>query len=47
MAEYESMVLGLKTARKIGIKMSKIVGDLELVINQVKKQCQAKHPKLR
>jgi hypothetical protein len=36
MAEYESLFLGQWKARKMGVKLLKVEGYSELVVNQVK-----------
>ena len=46
-AEYEALLLGLQTARSMGIQHLKALGDSELVARQVRNQCQTKHPRLR
>jgi ribonuclease HI len=46
-AEYEALVLGLKAAKEMGIKEMVVFGDAELIIQQVKKVYQVKHPCLR
>ena len=45
--EYESLVLGLKDAKKIKIEHLIVYGDAELIVKQIKKQYQGKHPRLR
>jgi hypothetical protein len=45
--EYEALVLGLEAARKLKIKNSKVYGDAELIIKQINRRYQAKHPRLR
>ena len=45
--EYEALVLGLKFLKNMNAKKIYIFGDSELVINQVKRSYQAKHPRLR
>jgi ribonuclease HI len=45
--EYEALVLGLEAARKMKIKKLEVFGDAELIIKQVNRQYQAKHPRLR
>ena len=45
--EYEALLLGLQTAKNINIQSLKVFGDSELVVRQIKNQCQAKHPRLR
>ena len=47
MAEYEALLLGLQIARSMGIQSLKVLGDSELVVKQVRNQCQTKHPRLR
>ena len=46
-AEYEALILGLQTTRSMKIQKLKVMGDSELVVRQVKNQCQAKHPRLK
>ena len=45
--EYEALLLGLQTARSMNIQNLKVLGDSELVVRQVRNQCQTKHPRLR
>jgi ribonuclease HI len=45
--EYEALVLGLEVARIMKIKNLEVFGDAELIIKQVNRQYQAKHPRLR
>jgi ribonuclease HI len=45
--EYEALVLGLEAAKKMKIKNIEVFGDAELIIKQVNRQYQAKHPRLR
>ena len=47
MAEYEALVLGLKTLKEMGARRIVVHGDSELIINQVKGIYKAKHPGLR
>ncbi len=46
-AEYEALALGLKKARRMGIKNINIYGDSELIVQQVNKSYQTKHPHMR
>ena len=46
-AEYEALLIGLQTARSMNIQSIKVLGDSELVVRQVRNQCQTKHPRLR
>lgn len=46
-AEYEALILGLKAAKEMGIKGLKVFGDADLIIQQVNKTFQAKHPRLK
>ena len=46
-AEYEALVLGIRVLKDLNAKMIYIFGDSKLVINQVKRSYQAKHPRLR
>ena len=43
-AEYEALLLGLQTAKNMNIQSLKFLGDSELVVRQVRNQCQTKHP---
>jgi ribonuclease HI len=45
--EYEALVLGLEAARKPNIKNLEVYGDAELIVKQINRQYQAKHPRLR
>jgi ribonuclease HI len=45
--EYEALVLGLEAARKMNIKNLEVYGDAELIVKQINRQYQAKHPRLR
>jgi ribonuclease HI len=45
--EYEALVLGLEAARKMNIKNLEVYGDAELIVKQMNRQYQAKHPRLR
>jgi ribonuclease HI len=45
--EYEALVLGLEATQKMKIKNIEVFGDAELIIRQVNRQYQAKHPRLR
>ena len=44
--EYEALLVGLKAARKLGIKRLKVFGDSELVIKQVEGIYGVKNPNL-
>jgi ribonuclease HI len=46
-AEYEALVLGLRAAKKMGIKEMVVFGDAELIVQQVKSFYQTKHPRLK
>jgi len=46
MAEYEALILGLKLVRKLGAIRVSIMGDSELVINQIKAVYMTKDPRL-
>jgi ribonuclease HI len=41
MAEYDALLFGLWKARKMGIKLLKVQGDYELIVNQVTMKCEA------
>jgi ribonuclease HI len=47
MAEYDAVLLGLRKARKMGVKSLRVEGDSELVVKQVRKECEARHPCMR
>jgi hypothetical protein len=42
MAEYEAFLFGLRKARKMEIKLLRVDGDSELIVNQVRMKCEAK-----
>jgi ribonuclease HI len=45
--EYEALVLGLEAARRMKIKNLEVFGDIGLIVKQVDRKHQAKHPRLR
>jgi ribonuclease HI len=45
--EYEALILGLEAARKLKIENLIVHGDVELIIKQIRRQYQAKHPRIR
>ena len=45
--EYEALLLGLETAKDMGIKMSSISGDSDLIILQVKNEFACKCKRLK
>jgi ribonuclease HI len=45
--EYESLVLGLRAAKEMGIEEITVFGDAELIIQRVINAYRAKHPRLR
>jgi ribonuclease HI len=45
--EYEALSLDLETTEKMGIKQHKIFGDSDLVVGQVRENCQNRHMILR
>ena len=45
-AEYEVLLVGLKAAKRLGIKKLKVLGDFELVIKQVGRTYGMKNPSL-
>jgi len=47
LAEYEALILGLNAAKDRGIQNLKVFGDANLIIQQVNKTFQAKHPRLK
>ena len=46
-AEYEDLLLGLNALKYLGVKRVQVLGDSELVINQVNDSYQTKHPWMR
>jgi len=46
-AEYEALLLDLNAAKSRGIKNIKVFGDVDLIIQQVKRTFQAKHLRLK
>jgi len=46
-AEYEALIVVLKILKKLGAKIISVYGDSEWVIKQVKRESQAKHPRMR
>jgi ribonuclease HI len=46
-AEYLSLVLGLKDAKDMNIEELAVFGDAKLIVHQVKNLYQAKDPRLR
>jgi ribonuclease HI len=46
-AEYESLVLGLRDAKDMGIEEILVFGYVELIVHQIRNIYQAKHPRLR
>ena len=45
-AEYETLVVGLKAAKRLGIKKLKVFGNSELVIKQIEGAYEVKNPSL-
>jgi hypothetical protein len=45
--EYESLVLGLREPKDMGIEELSVFGDVELIVHQIKNLYQTKHPRLR
>jgi ribonuclease HI len=45
--EYESLVLGLKVAKDMGIEEISVFRDDKLIVNQIKNLYQDNHPRLR
>lgn len=45
--EYESLILGMKDAKYLGVDEITTFGDSELMVQDVKKVYQVKQPKLR
>ena len=46
-AKYEALLLGLHALKYLGVQRIRVLGDLELVINQVNDSYQTKHPRMR
>jgi ribonuclease HI len=46
-AEYEALLLGLNSAKEMGIKGLKVLGDADLIVQQVNNTFQAKHVRLK
>ncbi len=46
-AEYEALILGLNATKDRGIRNIKVFGDVDLIIQQVSRTFQAKHPRLK
>ena len=46
-AEYEALILGLNAVKDRGIRNIKVFGDADLIIQQVNRTFQAKHPRLK
>ena len=46
-AEYEALILDLNAAKDRRIRSIKVFGDADLIIKQVNKTFQAKHPRLK
>jgi ribonuclease HI len=46
-AEYEALLLGLNAAKELGIKGLKVLGDADLIVQQVNNTFQAKHVRLK
>jgi ribonuclease HI len=47
MAEYEALILGLKTLKELGARRITVHGDSKIIINQVKVIYHSKHPRLK
>ncbi|MBN2232472.1 MAG: ribonuclease HI family protein [Deltaproteobacteria bacterium] len=46
-AEYEALIAGLETARRMGIATVEVRADSQLIIRQLTGQYQVKHPRLK
>jgi len=46
-SEYEALLLGLNAAKDKGIRSIKVFGDADLIIQQINRTFQAKHPRLK
>ena len=46
-AEYEALLLGLHALKDMGAQRIRVLGDSELVINQVNDSYQTRHPRMR
>lgn len=47
MAEYEALLLGLKHVKRLGGIRVSIIGDSELIIQQIKRECSTKDLRLK
>ena len=47
MAEYEALLLGLKLIKKLGAIRVSVIGDSDLIIQQINGQCLTKNPRMR
>ena len=47
MAEYEALLLGMHALKDLGAKRIQVIGDSELLINQVNDNYQTKHSRMR
>ena len=47
MAEYEALLLRLHALKDLGAQKIRVLGDSELVINQVNDSYQTRHPRMR
>ena len=45
--EYEALLLGLHALKDLGAQKIRVLGDSELVINQVNESYQTRHPRMR
>ena len=45
--EYEALLLGLHALKYLGAQKIRVLGDSELVINQVNESYQTRHPRMR
>jgi ribonuclease HI len=46
-AEYEALLLGLRSSKDMGIEEISVFGDVELIANKIRNIYQAKNPRLR
>ena len=45
--EYEALITGLKTLKRLGARKISVYGDSKLVIKKVKGEYQAHHPRMK
>ena len=45
--KYEALILGLNATKDMGIRDIRVFGDADLIIRQVNKKLQTRHPRLK